>query len=331
MAGLDLQVFPCARQRNVIDAMSCFFHRGLPSPSTVGATCPALAHCAWKPEGRREEQLMPQQACTILFLLSNGSDSTREVGSHAPIRVSQKHHVSVRVRSGFVCRCGGFGPSTAFPSNQAPVYCGCPAGTHGCDPVSKVRLDQSANPVVVWLGLVSRVVRSSWSHGAFIHQCLHSHTPVRHGRVTSWPTLGSSLMLIRLVRIGTPVTLTFIVTSLQHCDLDGFVVTASVARHHRLLTLHFHWQFNNLVARIGPVESLARSDFGHVHVLATETHGYQVDSSCFDHSPVAPKSRQGWAWQRCHDQFDTLVIQQLDSVMTGHQLLGSDPLSFFPL
>ena len=34
------------------------------------------------------------------------------------------------------------GPSTAFLANQAPVYCGCPAGTHGCDPV---RLDQSAN------------------------------------------------------------------------------------------------------------------------------------------------------------------------------------------
>ena len=31
------------------------------------------------------------------------------------------------------------------------------------------------------------------------------------------------------------------------------------------------------------------------------------------------------------DQFDTLVIQQRNSVMTGHQLLCSDPLSFFPL
>ena len=69
------------------------------------------------------------------------------------------HHV--RVRSGFLSGCGGIGPSTAFLANQAPVYCGCPAGTHGCDLVSKVRLDQSANPVVVWLGLVSRVVRSS--------------------------------------------------------------------------------------------------------------------------------------------------------------------------
>ena len=75
----------------------------------------------------------------------------------------------VRVRSAFLVRCGGIGPSTAFLANQAPVYCGCPAGTHGCDLVSRVRLDQSANPVVVWLGLVSRVVRSSWSHGAFVH------------------------------------------------------------------------------------------------------------------------------------------------------------------
>ena len=58
---------------------------------------------------------------------------------------------------------------TAFLANQAPVHCGCPAGTHGCDPVSRVKLDQSANPVVVWLGLVSRVVRSSWSCGAFVN------------------------------------------------------------------------------------------------------------------------------------------------------------------
>ena len=43
-------------------------------------------------------------------------------------------------------------------------------GPHGCDLVSRVRLDQRANPVVVvWLGLVSRVVRSSWSRGAFLH------------------------------------------------------------------------------------------------------------------------------------------------------------------
>ena len=56
-------------------------------------------------------------------------------------------HSQRRVRSGFGC-----GPSTAFLANQAPVYCGCPAGTHGCDLVSRMRRDQSANPVGVWLG-----------------------------------------------------------------------------------------------------------------------------------------------------------------------------------
>ena len=106
------------------------------------------------------------------------------------------------------------------------------------------------------------------------------------------------------------------------CHAVIVVLTTSVARHHRLLTLHFHWHVNNnLDARTGPVESLARSDFGDVHVLATGSHGYQVDSPCFDHSPVVPKSRQGWAWQRCLDQFDTLVIQQLDGVMTTNSPL----------
>ena len=55
----------------------------------------------------------------------------------------------------------------------------------------------------------------------------------------------------------------------------------------------------------------------------------KLTHSCFDHSPVVPKSRQGWTWQGYLDQFDTLVIQQLNSVMTGHQLLCSDPLSVF--
>ena len=78
------------------------------------------------------------------------------------------------------------------------------------------------------------------------------------------------------------------------------------------------------------MESLARSDFGHVPVLASESHGKQVDSSCYDDSPVVLKSRQGWAWQGYLDQFDTLVVQQHNSVMTGHQLLSSDRLSLFP-
>ena len=37
-------------------------------------------------------------------------------------------------RSGLVLSlvvCGEIGPSTASLANQAPVYCGCPAGTHG--------------------------------------------------------------------------------------------------------------------------------------------------------------------------------------------------------
>ena len=46
----------------------------------------------------------------------------------------------------------GCGPSTAFLANQAPVCCGCPARTHGCDLVTRMRRDQSANPVGVWLG-----------------------------------------------------------------------------------------------------------------------------------------------------------------------------------
>ena len=49
---------------------------------------------------------------------------------------SQELNTSVRMRSGLLCSCGGFGPSTASLANQAPVYCGCPAGTHGCDLVS---------------------------------------------------------------------------------------------------------------------------------------------------------------------------------------------------
>ena len=46
----------------------------------------------------------------------------------------------MRVRSAFLVSYGGIGPSTASLANQAPVYCGCPAGTHGCDLVSRARL-----------------------------------------------------------------------------------------------------------------------------------------------------------------------------------------------
>ena len=76
------------------------------------------------------------------------------------VSADSRVRVVLSLRSGLVLSlvvCGGVGPSTASLANQAPVFCGCPAGTHGCDLVSRVRLDQSANPVVVWLGLVSRV------------------------------------------------------------------------------------------------------------------------------------------------------------------------------
>ena len=46
----------------------------------------------------------------------------------------------------------GCGPSTAFLANQAPIHCGCPAGSHGRDLVSRLRRDHSANLVGVWLG-----------------------------------------------------------------------------------------------------------------------------------------------------------------------------------
>ena len=77
--------------------------------------------------------------------------------------------VVLSLRSGLVLSlvvCGEVGPSTASLANQASVYCGCPAGTHGCDLVSRVRQDQSANPVVVWLGLASRVrevIMETWN------------------------------------------------------------------------------------------------------------------------------------------------------------------------
>ena len=141
--------------------------------------------------------------------------------------------------------------------------------------------------------------------------------------ITSWPTLGTTLVVIRLVRIGNPVTFDVqrhLVSTLRscwaRCHAVIVVLTTSVARHRWLLTLHFRWHVDNLVARTEPVEYLARSGFGHVQVLATESRGYQVDTSCFDHSPVVPKSRQGWAWQGYLDQFDVLVIQQPNCVIS---------------
>ena len=100
--------------------------------------------------------------------------------------------------------CGRVGPSTASLVNQALVYCGCPARTHGCDLVSRVRLDQSANPVVVWLGLVSRVVESSWRREI----CVYPNTPLRPGR-------GHELVDSGIIA--------FFVSSPQHCDLDDSI------------------------------------------------------------------------------------------------------------
>ena len=54
------------------------------------------------------------------------------------------------------------------------MHCGCPAGTHRCDLVSRLRLDQSANIVVVWLGLVSHVrevIMETWNVRKSQHNC----------------------------------------------------------------------------------------------------------------------------------------------------------------
>ena len=142
----------------------------------------------------------------------------------------------VRVRSGFLC--GGLGPYSQPSWRTRHPYCGCLAGTHGCDLVSRVRLDQSANPVVVWLGLVSRVVRSTWSRGAFVHQCLYSHTRLRHGRLATHPP--------RPHRHSSDFDVHRHLTSTLRswwicCHAVMVVLTASVARHHRLLTLPSHY------------------------------------------------------------------------------------------
>ena len=142
------------------------------------------------------------------------------------------------LRRGFVLSlvvCGGVGPSTASLANQAPVYCGC---LHGCDPVSRVGLDQSANPVVVWLGLVSRVrevIVETWNVRESQHPS-STRSWSRAGRL--WDHHSSNFDVHR--------RLTSTLRSL-------FVLTASVARHH-------HGHVDNFVTRTGPVESLARPD-----------------------------------------------------------------------
>ena len=162
--------------------------------------------------------------------------------------------VVLSLRSGLVLSlvvCGEVGPSTASLANHAPVYCGCPAKTNGCDLVSRVRLDQSANPDVVWLGLVPRVrevIMETWN----LRKSQHPSS------TRSWSRAG------RLWDHHSNLTSTL---------RSRFVLTASVARHH-------HGHVDNLVTRTAPVEYLAR--LGSVTVLVTESHGYQVGSSCFD-------------------------------------------------
>ena len=104
-----------------------------------------------------------------------------------------------------------------------------------------------------------------------------------------------SLSSCRIVFIGLLILVIFV------------VLTDSVAIHHRLT----NWHVDNHVVRAGFMEFLARSHFGHVHVLATES--------------------QSWSWQGFFAQLVTTVVPQLDGVVTGHQLLCSDPVSLFPL
>ena len=94
--------------------------------------------------------------------------------------------------------------------------------------------------------------------------------------------------------IISPVTLTFIVTSLKHCDLD------SIPRLLLLDTINV----DNLVTRTGPVESLARSDMDPSSSLPLRAMDIKLAcrASAFN--------------------------KQLDGVMTGHQLLCSDPVTF---
>ena len=152
-------------ERGLIFTFACLLslcHLGLFSPYAITAK-------KWhSPTGSRTQQVQ-----SSLDVHSHGHVLSR----HAePRRKGKRKKKNVRVRSGFVSRGGVIGPSTAFQANQAPVCCGCPAGTHGCDLVSRVRLDQSANPVVVWSGLVSRVevIVETWSFRTLVFVFPHS-------------------------------------------------------------------------------------------------------------------------------------------------------------
>ena len=137
--------------------------------------------------------------------------------------------------------------------------------------------------------VVSRVVRSSWNVG-YESSCVCISPPLFGPVVvTSWPPRESSLVPIRLVRIGTPVTLTFVVSSPQHCDLDGRigllilvnvgVITASVAFYTiGSACCTSTGMSTTLLHELDLWNILHYLTFGHVHVLATESQGYQVNS-----------------------------------------------------
>ena len=151
------------------------------------------------------------------------------------------------------------------------MYCGCPAGTHGCDLVSRVRLDQSAN-LFVWLGLVSHVrevIVETWNMRKSKQP---SSTRIV---VTSWSTLGSSFQ----PNFNTAI----LIRSHNFC-------CSTPSRACQQPT------------RTGPVESLARSDL--------------VPSSSLPLRAMDIKL----AGRASTSNYLT--------VMAGHQLLCSDPVTF---
>ena len=196
------------------------------------------------------------------------------------------------------------------------MYCRCPARTHGYDLIFKSETRPWRQPcccAVLSPVASCEVFVESWSFHTFVFTFPHpSSARSCHELADSGINTGTDPFRSHRHSNDFHVQRHF-TSTLRPCWARRhtviIVLTTSLARHHQLLTLHFQWHIINLHARTDPVEPL------HVHVLATENHGNQIDLSCFDHSPVV-QIASSWAWQRCLDQFDTLVIQQLDSVMT---------------
>ena len=138
--------------------------RGLEDRSTSGSIS-STNHLSPLLRTRGSEGLFGTLWRSLTSSTSASCNRTRISANSKLLRRVPNHSVDPHVK----ISCHQVHPRRLVWSNQAPVYCGCPAGTHGCDLVSSVRPDQSANPVVVWLGLVSRVVRSSWRRGAFVN------------------------------------------------------------------------------------------------------------------------------------------------------------------